>query len=514
MIDLAEVRERFQEARDLRSEYEPHFEELARLFLPRASNFYTGSDGRKQAYRYHHCIDNTGMRVISQGAKRMVSALIPKGGGWGVIGISPFLKQFLDQESLHMVELACEQATNVMMSYLNDSNFRQAMISAAETYLTFGNVCVFPMYENGRINFHTAAPDKLWLEPCSDSTKAGVFWSRQMSPRSARKMYPMINLPEAQSERRVSLINAVLPDDKGMFEKVVLFTPSGYGQWGSGDNLQPVEHVQLPNGMPVIAYGRMNVSSGETYGNGIGAMMLPEVQNLQTRRRLALIADFYHSNPVFMVESAISPIDFKIEPGATIPIDKELSTTNMPIMPLQIGGNPSVAHQSINESRGIIRDEIGTLPPITENPPYRSATEMLIFQKHMAQQTVGDSDMFADQVMRPAMEIAVRMIQMNEGTIPSEIIVDQRTYQINISSDDERARQLEEVQKVQATSEMMAQMPPEAVLGTVNYGRAIREVYQRLDLTHLLNSPQETEEYYKARQEAMQQQQQGGAMQQ
>lgn len=499
MISKKELTLRYIKAANQRDERAPLLRELASNLLPRQSNFYTEQWSGRNPYR--HLYSNAGIINIRNLTDRTIRSLMPKGGSWATIEMTPLFKQNLDDQQRHVFEVALDKATMIFMSHLNKSNLRKKIRSAAQMYYAFGQATVMPTLKHGLLDFQVLSTDRLMVEERTDGDDGGgIFWSRNMTRRDIRMMFG--EEMGGKDEDTAEIVYCFLKNERGRIEQIA-FNTQQTAVWrnynttpNSGRSVHKIllQYEYPPDRFPVIT-GRQDEMAGEAWGIGEGHMILPEVQYANKIRGDALKILALNANPIFAVGHGIEPGESGIRPGEVVQTSMPAvgGSHGMPVAPIAVGGNPQVALQAVEESIQRIKETSNEVPKTFEISNVRTATEWNLQKEQMENSTEAVVDEFGETLLTPVLVEAFKILQQDVGLFPPDLSVDGISFNIHVSSHSERARKMTDTTNKRALMEMKAFTDPRVFAGTINESKILREIAANIDQSGAVLSPEQTQ---------------------
>ena len=413
----------------------------------------------------------------------MIMRLMPDGGDYIGIGIAESIRQQLDPNTLHAVNVGLAREQRKIVRTLERTNIRSVAREACMDFLALGSGTAMPIQTvQGNLSFNYLPANMVMLEDAPNMDYGGCFWYRKMRVRDFRRI-----APEGARE------TGKQDDDECVF--VFGFVPSRDGVYSFIFEESGKEFLWLKqheDGARPVVSANAGVSGGETYGLGEAGLWLPDAQTLNALRRDELRCIALWGMPMFMVAAgATGGKRIPTQPGAQLLLDADsIDSGAPPIMPLQTGGSPGVMNHAINEMRSMIREDMAMMERAGDptNPP-RTATEWTIAHAESKGDLDGLMVDYRKKSLEPLFRQAIEVLR-EMGEVDYALKVDGRTYTMEIIGESEREKRILNVQHNRALVEFAANFPTEGQV-MLKGSEMIREVAEALGKSGMLRSPEE-----------------------
>jgi hypothetical protein len=386
-VKAIKIIERWRSAVGARSVWHTHWDDLARVFLPRRLGFATSYEAGEQ--RTDDIYDGTPMQA-SRGLANAISGLMrPEGEQW------VFVRAGDDEADGDAEAQDWLAESEIILAEEFDNprtRFRQATGEADLDLVTFGTAPVFVGLNKNRTNLHFNSVHLkdaavLWDE---DGEPIGVFRRRSMSYRQLMGKYGEENLsPHAKEkiasanggqslDEKVEILHAITLREEG--RPGALFA-SGL-PWGGFHIEVAQKHVIFEDGYHEFpfAIARWDTSSGENYGRSPGMIALPDANTAQAMGETILVAGQRAADPSLMAPDDGSFNEINSFPGGLSYYDVETAQAvgGNPFFPLDTGANiPITREMQIDNRDQIFRAFFRNILNLPVAGPTMTATEVM-----------------------------------------------------------------------------------------------------------------------------------------
>jgi hypothetical protein len=211
---------------------------------------------------------------------------------------------------------------------------------------------------------------------------------------------------------RVSLETDPIATVKSLFEGVVYMhgeeMPFRYVVWIDGEIL--LEEFYLRSPWIIARWSKINT---ETQGRGPALDALPSIISLNEIARLEFVsANMNISRPIMAFSDGVfNPNTFKMTANTVIPIARS-SDGIFPLQPFPDVANPQLAQMTAMDLRQQINSLFFTSPlgEINDNPA-KTATEMTIRQKSLAEEIGPSFTRLQQEYLGPALQTVIDILQ-------------------------------------------------------------------------------------------------------
>jgi len=363
---------RFDRLKAQRQNWETHWQEVADYMQPRKADVTkTRSKGDK---RTELIFDSSPIQAVELLAASLHGMLTNPSTPW-------FSLRFKDS-SLEMedeAKLWLENATDVMYTAFNRSNFQQEIFELYHDLITFGTAAMFIQEDNEDIlKFSTRHINEIFI---AEDDKGGidtVYRKFKLSVRAAiqqfgDKVSSDIKMQSAKDPyNEVEMLHVVYPrsdynpklkdTDNMPFESV-------YIEMKNGNELSVSGFQEFPFVVP-----RYLKASHEIYGRSPAMTALPDVKMLNEMSKTTIKAAQKQVDPPLLV-----PDDGFLLPVRTVPggLNFYRSGTRDRIEPLNIGANNPLGLNMEEQRRTAIRNVFYVDQLLMQQGPQMTATEVI-----------------------------------------------------------------------------------------------------------------------------------------
>ena len=367
-----------------RSNWLNHWEDLARMMLPRRGGFLGQAvDGER---RTEQIFDGTAMQAARGLANALSSMLRPEGEQWLFIrAADDALNE--DDEVRAWIARAEERLTGAMLN--PKARFREAMGEADADLVVFGSAIVFTGRSRNldRLTYQSVHLRDALVGRDSEGNPDTLFREQRLSVSQAVGRFGKDALSE-KLRRRVENENNL--DEKVVFDHIVTPRPDGDTEATLARNMPFAELWVERDTMKVVAEGgfrefpfavpRWDTSSGEDYGRSPGMVALPDALTSQSMGETILVAGQRAADPPLF-----APNDGAFDAVNTFPggisyydVETAVQVRGNPFFPLDTGMNLPIGRDMQNDTREQIRQaffrNVFNLPV---EGPQMTATEVL-----------------------------------------------------------------------------------------------------------------------------------------
>ena len=473
MSDESRVKEllsRRQALRNRRGLWDSHWDDLARVQLPRRLGFVTQtSEGDR---RTEDIFDGTPMQAARGLANAVGGFLRPDGEQWHLIRTVEDADGATDEAKDWLAD------TDERMRAAFDNpkaRMRQAKGEADADLVVLGTAAVFTGQTDTSLLFQTLhLKDAL---PVFDEVgnPEGMFRDRRLTVRQAVARFTLEKLSETvkqlhennKLDEYVSFVHVVVPRAEGRIDALLARNLPWADLWIEIEEQKLVSSGgfhEFPFSVP-----RWDTSSGEEYGRSPGMIALPDSNTAQAMGSTLLIAGQRAADPPLAV-----PDDSTFDAPNTFPgglayydLESARAVGRIPIAPLDSGGNIPLTREMQNDTREQIRNaffrDILRLPV---PGPQMTATEINARKEEFIRE-IGpvfgrlETDYTAPDVERPF------QIMLRAGALaPIPEVLQGRSVRFEYQSPIKRIRQQIEAAAARAWAEeivVLSQAKPEAL---------------------------------------------------
>lgn len=473
MSDESRVKEllsRRQALRNRRGLWDSHWDDLARVQLPRRLGFVTQTTEGDR--RTDDIFDGTPMQAARGLANAVGGFLRPDGEQW---------------HHIRTVEDA-DGATDEAKDWLADTDermraafdnpkarMRQAKGEADIDLVVFGTASVFTGETDTSLLFQTLHLKDAMPVFDEIGNPEGMFRDRRLTVRQAVARFTLDKLSVTvkqlhenhKLDEYVNFVHVVVPRDEGRTDALLARNLPWADLWIEVD----AEKLVFSGGFHEFPFSvpRWDTSSGEEFGRSPGMTALPDSNTAQAMGSTLLIAGQRAADPPLAV-----PDDSTFDAPNTFPgglayydVETARAVGRIPIVPLDSGGNIPLTREMQNDTREQIRNaffrDVLRLPV---PGPKMTATEIIARKEEFIRE-IGpvfgrlETDYTAPDVERPF------QIMLRAGALaPIPEVLQGRGVRFEYQSPVKRIRQQIEAAAAQAWAEeivVLGQAKPEAL---------------------------------------------------
>lgn len=460
---LGEVMRRFSMAQARRANWESLWREAYEYALPQRNGFSGVQPGSRQTDRLY---DATALDASDQLAASLLGNLTPPWTQWFGFKPGPDLSP-REAEALAPV---LEKAAKIVQAHFDRSNF---IVEIHQCYLDLvvGGTAALYLEESdpgafSAFRFSAVSLSQIALEEGTDGFLNGGYRLMNLTLPQLRTRYPMAELPpniikdgEKDSQRRFSVLEALLPDEMGAFSFKACLT-----EGGTPHLLRAGRFVDSP----LIAF-RWLKSPGEIYGRSPVMKALPDIKTANKVVELILKNASIAVTGIWQADDdgVLNLANIELKPGSIIP--KAVGSKGL--TPLEMPGRFDISQIVLEDLRGRIRHALlaDRLGPVTG--PRMTATEVLERSAEMALLLGATYGRLQSELMTPLIKRAFAILR-RRGEVP-DISLDGRLVDLDYRAPLARAQGQRSVQSTLSWIQSVLAMGPEAA-AAINIPAAAR----------------------------------------
>lgn len=374
-----------------RSNWNTHNQEIAERLLPHRAHFTTGTSGvgyktrgEKQTSKIYEARP---AQALSRYVSIMDSMLTPQAQRWHGLR-SPDEDLHDDQEVKEGLDTIAKYLFRVRYRY--QSGFAYSVAEAYEENGAFGTGILYLGQDDFGLPYYRAIPlSEAYLAADDYGRIDTLFRVYPMYARNIAKKYPaavgrfppaLKEAIEKQPRKEFNIVHAVFPRadrDIGKLDKqnmevaeVVLFKDDGTVLDVSG-------YREFP-----YAISRFATSSGETYGRGPAAILLPDVKMVNEMAKENIVATHQRNRPPLLAFRRNAMARFSMVPGKLNygALDKEGRAL---VKPLETGADPNAGDAAIDRRMSTIDEGffVSIMRVLSEHPNMTATQAMIIAQE-------------------------------------------------------------------------------------------------------------------------------------
>ncbi len=506
MRELDIYKRRYTRAQSVAYQWWPMLQAAYHYCVP-SRNLYYWTNQVQGAQKNVQVFDTTQVAATRSFVSKMQQALCPPQMTWAMLETGAFVPE--DQQE--QVNLQLQEITNTIFTFIRGSNFDVAI-----------NECFFDLATGTAvlcINEGTSDDEPLIFGsiPLAQVALEESIYGRAESCYRAwgdvkisdiKMMWPKARLTQMMEQLVKEDPSATC---KNLIEAVVYCPeealPYKYVLWNEDDILLQEEDVTSP----LIVF-RISKVNNEVFGRGPIIDALPSIISLQTVAYYELTAANLNICKPYMAYSdgVFNPWTFVIAPNTVIPVSP---TTNgqFPIQPMPDVANPAFMQLVSQDLRMQINKLMYAEPLGPVDAPTRTATEMSIRQRSLAEEIGPMFTRLQQEFLAPTLNRIIHILQ-KRGLIP-KVIVDGKEITIRYKSPLTQSQGQQEVQTfIQYQQIMQGIVGPENAIPYINTTKISSWLANKMGVdVSILNTEEQMQKFMREKQEEMMMMQEGAA---
>ena len=499
---------RFDRLKAQRQNWETHWQEVADFMQPRKADVTkTRSRGDKRTERI---FDSSPIQAVELLAASLHGMLTNPSTPW-------FSLRFKDS-SLEMedeAKLWLENATEVMYTAFNRSNFQQEIFELYHDLITFGTAAMFIQEDNEDIlKFSTRHINEIYIAEDDKGKIDTVYRKFKISARAAIQQFGNAVSVDIQSHAKkdpyneIEILHVVYPrsdfnpkkkdTDNMPFESV-------YIEMKNGNELSVSGFQEFPFVVP-----RYLKASHEIYGRSPAMTALPDVKMLNEMSKTTIKAAQKQVDPPLLV-----PDDGFLLPVRTVPggLNFYRSGTRDRIEPLNIGANNPLGLNMEEQRRTAIRNVFYVDQLLMQQGPQMTATEVIQRNEEKMRLLGPVLGRLQSELLKPMIDRCFNILFRREQFAPAPDFLSGQDIEIEYVSPLAKAQKSSELSSITRGIEILGSLANVApVFDYINFDALVKHV------ADLVGVPQKVlklqSQVNAEREQAAQQQQQMAQMQQ
>ena len=499
---------RFDRLKAQRQNWETHWQEVADFMQPRKADVTkTRSRGDKRTERI---FDSSPIQAVELLAASLHGMLTNPSTPW-------FSLRFKDS-SLEMedeAKLWLENATEVMYTAFNRSNFQQEIFELYHDLITFGTAAMFIQEDNEDIlKFSTRHINEIYIAEDDKGKIDTVYRKFKISARAAIQQFGNAVSVDIQSHAKkdpyneIEILHVVYPrsdfnpkkkdTDNMPFESV-------YIEMKNGNELSVSGFQEFPFVVP-----RYLKASHEIYGRSPAMTALPDVKMLNEMSKTTIKAAQKQVDPPLLV-----PDDGFLLPVRTVPggLNFYRSGTRDRIEPLNIGANNPLGLNMEEQRRTAIRNVFYVDQLLMQQGPQMTATEVIQRNEEKMRLLGPVLGRLQSELLKPMIDRCFNILFRREQFAPAPDFLSGQDIEIEYVSPLAKAQKSSELSSITRGIEILGSLANVApVFDYINFDALVKHV------ADLVGVPQKVlklqSQVNAEREQASQQQQQMAQMQQ
>ena len=498
---------RYDRLKAQRQNWESHWQEVADYMQPRKADVTkTRSKGDK---RTELIFDGSPLQSVELLAASLHGMLTNPSTPW----FSLRFKQN-DMENEDEAKEWLEDATEVMYSAFNKSNFQQEIFELYHDLITFGTAAMFIEEDDEDIlKFSTRHINEIFIAENDKGRIDTVFRKFTLSARAVLQKFGDVSVNIATKANKdpyeeVEILHAVYPrsdfDPKKQDKQNMPFE-SVYLDAESGDELSVSGFREFPFVVP-----RYLKASHEIYGRSPAMTALPDVKMLNEMSKTTIKSAQKQVDPPLLV-----PDDGFMLPVRTIPggLNFYRAGTRDRIEPLNIGANTPLGLNMEEQRRNSIRNAFYVNQLMMQNGPQMTATEVIQRNEEKMRLLGPVLGRLQSELLKPLIDRTFALILRKNLFRPAPEFLAGQDIEIEYVSPLAKAQKSTELSSIMRAIEILGSLSNVApVFDHINMDKLVRHLADIVGVPQKILKPQS--ELNAERQQAAQQQEQMQQMQQ
>ena len=498
---------RYDRLKAQRQNWESHWQEVADYMQPRKADVTkTRSKGDK---RTELIFDGSPLQSVELLAASLHGMLTNPSTPW----FSLRFKQN-DMENEDEAKEWLEDATEVMYSAFNKSNFQQEIFELYHDLITFGTAAMFIEEDDEDIlKFSTRHINEIFIAENDKGRIDTVFRKFSLSARAVMQKFGDVSMNIATKAQKdpyeeVEILHAVYPRsdfDPKKQDKDNMPFESVYLDADSGDELSVSGFREFPFVVP-----RYLKASHEIYGRSPAMTALPDVKMLNEMSKTTIKSAQKQVDPPLLV-----PDDGFMLPVRTVPggLNFYRAGTRDRIEPLNIGANTPLGLNMEEQRRNSIRNAFYVNQLMMQNGPQMTATEVIQRNEEKMRLLGPVLGRLQSELLKPLIDRTFALILRKNLFRPAPEFLAGTDIEIEYVSPLAKAQKSSELQSIMRAIEIMGSLSNVApVFDHINMDKLVRHLADIVGVPQKILKPQS--ELNAERQQAAQQQEQMQQMQQ
>jgi len=371
--DLAkELLKRFDRLKSNRQNWESHWQEVADYMQPRKADVTkTRSKGDK---RTELIFDSSPLQAVELLASSLHGMLTNPATTWFSLKFKGAEMQDDDDAKAWL-----EEATEVMYTAFNRSNFQQEIFELYHDLITFGTAAMFVEEdEEDVLKFSTRHINEMYISENDKGRIDTIFRKFRLTARAAIQKFGanvsdnIVTVNRKDPYEEIEILHAIYPRsdfNPKKQDKANMPFESVYLEAGTGDELSVSGFKEFPFVVP-----RYLKASHEIYGRSPAMTALPDVKMLNEMSKTTIKSAQKQVDPPLLV-----PDDGFILPVRTVPggLNFYRAGTRDRIETLNIGANTPLGLNMEEQRRDSIRNAFYVNQLQMQNGPQMTATEVI-----------------------------------------------------------------------------------------------------------------------------------------
>ncbi len=491
---------RFDRLKSNRQNWESHWQEVADYMQPRKADVTkTRSKGDK---RTELIFDSSPLQSVELLAASLHGMLTNPSTPWFSL---KFKASELEDEDEAKAWL--EDATEVMYTAFNRSNFQQEIFELYHDLITFGTAAMFIEDDDEDVlKFSTRHINEMYISENDKGRIDTIFRKFKLSARAAIQKFGanvsdnIVTINRKDPYEEVEILHAVYPRsdfDPRKQDKENMPFESVYLEAGTGDELSVSGFREFPFVVP-----RYLKASHEIYGRSPAMTALPDVKMLNEMSKTTIKSAQKQVDPPLLV-----PDDGFILPVRTMPsgLNFYRAGTRDRIETLNIGANTPLGLNMEEQRRNSIRNAFYVNQLMMQSGPQMTATEVIQRNEEKMRLLGPVLGRLQSELLKPLIDRAFALILRKNLFRPAPEFLSGKDIEIEYVSPLAKAQKSTELQSIMRGIEILGSLANVApVFDHVNMDKLVKHL---MDVVGVPQKVLKTDSEVQAERQAAQQQQ-------
>ena len=463
---------RFGKLKSQRANWENHWQEVADYMQPRKADV---TKRRSRGDKRNELIfDSSPIQAVELLAASLHGMLTNPSTPWFSLRFKDSALEMEDEAKLWL-----EDATEVMYSAFNRSNFQQEIFELYHDLITFGTAAMHIQEDNEDVlKFSTRHINEIYIAEDDKGRIDTVYRKFTLSIRAAMQQFGKNVSREVQAQsvkdpyNEIEILHVVYPrsdynpklkDTENMpFESV-------YIEMDSGNELSVSGFQEFPFVVP-----RYLKASHEIYGRSPAMTALPDVKMLNEMSKTTIKAAQKQVDPPLLV-----PDDGFLLPVRTVPggLNFYRSGTRDRIEPLNIGANNPLGLNMEEQRRDSIRAVFYVNQLMMQDGPQMTATEVIQRNEEKMRLLGPVLGRLQSELLKPLIDRVFAILLRNDMLPPAPEFLSGRDIEIEYVSPLAKAQKSSELQSIMRAIEILGSMQNIApVFDYVNFDNLVKHL--------------------------------------
>ena len=463
---------RFDRLKAQRQNWETHWQEVADYMQPRKADVTkTRSKGDK---RTELIFDSSPIQAVELLAASLHGMLTNPSTPWFSLRFKNSELEMEDEAKLWL-----ENATEVMYTAFNRSNFQQEIFELYHDLITFGTAAMFIQEDNEDIlKFSTRHINEIFIAEDDKGKIDTVYRKFKLSARAAMQQFGNKVSTDIQAQEKkdpyneVEILHVVYPrsdfnpnlkdTDNMPFESV-------YIEMKNGNELSVSGFQEFPFVVP-----RYLKASHEIYGRSPAMTALPDVKMLNEMSKTTIKAAQKQVDPPLLV-----PDDGFLLPVRTVPggLNFYRSGTRDRIEPLNIGANNPLGLNMEEQRRTAIRNVFYVDQLLMQQGPQMTATEVIQRNEEKMRLLGPVLGRLQSELLKPLIDRCFNILFRREQFAPAPEFLSGQDIEIEYVSPLAKAQKSSELSSITRGIEILGSLANVApVFDYINFDALVKHV--------------------------------------